>query len=66
MYGALAIEMGLAVAAGTVAGYLLDGVFKTSPILTLAGLFLGLVGGIVNFIKLWNLLKKRLEGPGSP
>ncbi len=65
MYGALAIEMGLSVAAGTVAGYLLDGVLHTSPILTLVGLFLGLVGGIVNFAKLWNFLKKNLERPDS-
>lgn len=59
VYGALAMEMALSVAAGTVVGYLLDGFFQTAPILTLVFLLLGVVGGIVNFVKLWELLKKK-------
>lgn len=58
---ALAMEMGLSVAAGTVFGYFLDRLFHTDPILTLVFMFVGCAGGVVNFIKLYNLLKKKLD-----
>jgi len=54
------MEMSLSVAAGTVVGYVLDGIFHTAPILTLVFLLLGVVGGVVNFFKLWELLKKKV------
>ncbi|MEW6440185.1 MAG: AtpZ/AtpI family protein [bacterium] len=60
IYGALAFEMGLSVAAGTLGGYFLDRLFDTEPILTIVFLFLGVVAGIINFVKLWELLKKKI------
>ena len=55
------MEMALAVGAGTVFGYLLDRRFDTSPILTLIFMFVGVVGGVVNFIRLWQFLKKKFS-----
>ena len=61
MFGALAMEMGLSIAAGVVLGHILDGFFHTDPILTLVFLAVGCVGGVVNFIKLYNMLKRKFE-----
>lgn len=58
----MALEMALSVAAGTVLGYLLDMKFKTSPLLTIIFMFVGVAGGIINFILLWRLLRKRING----
>jgi F0F1-type ATP synthase assembly protein I len=58
--GALAIEMAFSVLAGTVFGYLLDQFFKTEPVLTIVFLFVGLAGGVVSFVKLWNLVKEKV------
>jgi len=55
------MEMGLSVAAGTVFGYFLDRLFHTDPVLTLVFLFVGCVGGVVTFIKLYKVLRKRIE-----
>ncbi len=60
VYGALALEMGLSVGVATVIGHLLDLYFETTPVLTLVFLLLGCVAGVVNFIKLWNLLKSKI------
>lgn len=60
VYGALALQMGLSVGAGTVFGYVLDEHFDTAPVLTIVFLLVGCVGGVVNFIKLWNLLKSKI------
>ena len=60
IYGALALEMGLSVAVGTVIGHLLDIYFGTAPVLTLIFVLLGCVAGVVNFIKLWNVFKSKI------
>ncbi len=52
------MEMAFSVLAGTVFGYVLDEIFETAPVLTIVFLFVGLVGGVVAFVKLWT----RLEG----
>ena len=57
---AMAIEMSLSVAAGTVFGYILDSRFDTSPTLTVVFMFVGLAGGIVTFAKVWRFLKERI------
>jgi F0F1-type ATP synthase assembly protein I len=54
------MEMAFSVLAGTIFGYVLDGVFQTAPVLTIVFLFVGLVGGVVAFVKLWNLLKEKV------
>lgn len=61
IYSALAMEMALSVAAGTVIGYLVDRLFHTTPIFMVVGLFVGCVGAVVNFIKLWNFLKSKIK-----
>ena len=61
MYGALAIEMALSVAGGTVFGYFLDRLFNTTPIIMVAGLFVGCVAGVFNFIKILNFLKTKFK-----
>lgn len=58
--GALAMEMAFSVLAGTVFGYALDAYFETAPVLTIVFLFVGLVGGVVAFVKLWTLLKEKI------
>ena len=58
--GALAMEMAFSVLAGTVFGYALDAYFETGPALTIVFLFVGLVGGVVAFVKLWTLLKEKI------
>ena len=58
--GALALEMAFSVMAGTVFGYMLDGFFDTEPVLTIVFLCVGLLGGIVAFVKIWNLLKEKM------
>jgi F0F1-type ATP synthase assembly protein I len=54
------MEMAFSVLAGTVVGYLLDAFFETAPVLTIVFLFVGLVGGIVAFVKLWNMVKEKV------
>ncbi len=54
------MEMAFSVLAGTVFGYVLDGFFKTAPVLTIVFLFVGLAGGVVAFVKIWALLKERI------
>jgi F0F1-type ATP synthase assembly protein I len=61
VFGALAMEMGLSVAGGAVFGHVLDGFFHTDPVLTLVFLLVGCVGGVVNFIKLYNLFRRKFE-----
>ena len=58
--GALAMEMAFSVMAGTVFGYVLDGFFDTEPVLTIVFLFVGLVGGVVAFVKLWTFLREKM------
>ena len=58
--GGLAMEMAFSVLAGTVFGYVLDEIFETAPVLTIIFLFVGLVGGVVAFVKLWTLHKEKL------
>lgn len=58
--GALALEMAFSVMAGTVFGYVLDGFFDTEPVLTIVFMFVGLLGGVVAFVKIWSLLKEKL------
>jgi F0F1-type ATP synthase assembly protein I len=58
--GGLAMEMAFSVMAGTVVGYLLDKFFDTEPVLTIVFLFVGLLGGVVAFVKIWNLLKEKM------
>jgi len=53
--------MALSVAAGAVFGHILDQHFDTDPILTLIFLLVGCVGGVFNFIKLYNMLKRKFE-----
>ncbi len=59
--GALAMEMAFSVLAGTVVGYALDAVFETAPVLTIVFLVVGLVAGVAAFVKLWILLKEKIE-----
>ena len=54
------MEMAFSVMAGTVFGYVLDGFFDTEPVLTIVFLFVGLLGGVVAFVKIWNLLKEKM------
>lgn len=54
------MEMAFSVLAGTVFGYVLDEYFETAPVLTIVFLFVGLIGGVVAFVKLWGLLKERI------
>jgi F0F1-type ATP synthase assembly protein I len=58
--GALALEMAFSVMAGTVFGYVMDRIFDTEPVLTIVFLFVGLLGGVVAFVKIWSLLKVKL------
>ena len=55
------MQAGLSVAAGVVLGHILDGFFHTDPVLTLVFLLIGCVAGVFNFIKLWNMLKRKFE-----
>ena len=57
--GALAMEMAFSVMAGTVFGYVLDRLFETEPVLTIVFLFVGLLGGVVAFVKIWSLMKEK-------
>ena len=57
--GGLAMEMAFSVMAGTVFGYALDRFFETEPVLTIIFLFVGLLGGVVAFVKIWSLLKEK-------
>jgi F0F1-type ATP synthase assembly protein I len=54
------MEMAFSVLAGTVFGYVLDATFETAPVLTIVFLFVGLVGGVVAFVKLWTLLREKM------
>ncbi len=54
------MEMAFSVLAGTVFGYVLDEIFETAPVLTIVFLFVGLVGGVVAFVKLWTLVKEKI------
>jgi F0F1-type ATP synthase assembly protein I len=54
------MEMAFSVLAGTVVGYVLDEIFETAPVLTIIFLFVGLVGGVVAFVKLWSALREKL------
>lgn len=54
------MEMAFSVLAGTVVGYALDAIFETAPVLTIVFLFVGLVAGVVAFVKLWILLKEKI------
>ena len=54
------MEMAFSVLAGTVLGYVLDGVFETAPVLTIVFLFVGLLAGVVAFVRLWTLLKEKV------
>ena len=58
--GGMATEMSLSVGAGTVFGYFLDKLFQTSPTLTIVFMFVGLVGGVITFIKVWRFLKDKI------
>jgi F0F1-type ATP synthase assembly protein I len=60
-FGGMAIEMSVSVGAGTVFGYLLDKQFKTSPALTIVFMFVGLLGGVVTFIRMWRFLKHKIQ-----
>jgi len=53
------MEMAFSVMAGTVVGYGLDAFFQTEPVLTIVFLFVGLIGGVVAFVKIWSLLKEK-------
>ncbi len=55
------MEMAFSVLAGTVVGYALDAVFETAPVLTIVFLVVGLVAGVAAFVKLWILLKEKIE-----
>jgi len=54
------MEMAFSVLAGTVLGYILDEIFETAPVLTIVFLFVGLVGGVVAFVKLWTVLREKI------
>ncbi len=56
----MALEMAFSVMAGTVFGYVMDRIFDTEPVLTIVFLFVGLLGGVVAFVKIWSLLKVKL------
>jgi F0F1-type ATP synthase assembly protein I len=58
--GALAMEMAFSVMAGTVFGYFLDRFFETEPVLMIVFLFVGLLGGVVAFVKIWGHLKDKV------
>ncbi len=57
--GALAMEMAFSVMAGTVFGYVLDQVFESEPVLTIVFLFVGLLGGVFAFVKIWSVAKEK-------
>lgn len=58
--GALALEMAFSVMAGTVFGYALDRFLETEPVLTIIFMFVGLLGGVVAFVKIWGLMKEKM------
>ncbi len=58
--GGLALEMAFSVAAGTVIGYFLDKAFGTSPVLTIAFMFVGVVAGVATFVRVWQILKDKI------
>jgi F0F1-type ATP synthase assembly protein I len=58
--GALAMEMAFSVMAGTLFGYALDRFFETEPVLTIVFMFVGLLGGVVAFVKIWSILREKL------
>ena len=53
------MEMAFSVMAGTVFGYALDRFFETEPVLTIIFMFVGLLGGVVAFVKIWGVLKEK-------
>ncbi len=58
--GALAMEMAFSVMGGTVFGYFMDRIFETEPVLMIVFLFVGLLGGVFAFVKIWSLMKEKL------
>jgi F0F1-type ATP synthase assembly protein I len=54
------MEMAFSTMAGTVFGYALDRFFDTEPVLMIVFLFVGLLGGVVAFVKIWSILKEKL------
>jgi ATP synthase protein I len=54
-YGAIGLEMGLAVCVGFFGGRWLDARFDTAPILTYIGLAVGLLAG---FKSVWTLVRR--------
>lgn len=52
IYGAVGIQLALAVVAGLFLGRTLDNKWGTTPWLTLIGLTLGFVGGLYNLVRI--------------
>jgi F0F1-type ATP synthase assembly protein I len=63
VYGAAGVQLALSVVAGLFVGDYLDDRFATGPWLSVAGLVLGFVGGMVNLIR---IVKGADAGGGRP
>ncbi|MBI4126636.1 MAG: AtpZ/AtpI family protein [Deltaproteobacteria bacterium] len=64
LYGAVGLQLALAVVVGLVGGNFLDKQFGTLPWLTIIGLIVGSVGGFWNLIRILNW--QRGGRPGKP
>jgi len=58
LYGAVGIQLALAVIAGLFLGHYLDNKWGTAPWLMLAGLTLGFAGGLYNLIRILSWRQK--------
>lgn len=61
IYGAAGIQLAAAVVAGLLLGDYLDGKLGWSPILTIVGIGLGFIGGLMNLVRIlgWFQREKR-------
>lgn len=64
-YGTIGIEMGLCLAIGLGAGYLLDRRFATAPIFTVIFMMFGLVAGMRRLYLIWKRIEKEDERDDS-
>lgn len=58
IYGAVGMQLALAVVAGWFIGNYFDGKWKSSPWLALLGLILGFIGGLYNLLRILRTRQK--------
>lgn len=61
LYGAVGMQLSLAVVGGWLLGNYLDKQWNTEPWFALTGLILGFVGGLINLLRILNWRQKRRQ-----